>query len=599
MEVTHDKARNSAHTKAPSTTVVTVAMTPQAEPSIMPAGRQILQDGRRATSQLTKAKISYHTRLLRATSRMVPLGVFFMYLGCAIITLCTGLLCIGIFMQPRLNRAVDEFHVQSTTLHKEQILYSRLDKLLSEQLSRGFMETHEDCLIRGLEKANDELFGLGFQYSDMRARIMEWTMDNCGRLQYTPQVVTQDPTPQQAVLTYWANMRYRSSRILEEALEAARLKARSIWNRFLGSIYVPNIHALAEHISTSSDTGDTPSSIQSRPEVPFGFALRCEPSQPCRLVYPPLSSVRPDKVSTTPKAIAKLERRLRELSAFDANLQKGVLVTQYLAKVLIIMGWILFGIRIASLVGAASYMAATKKIARKKAPTWLTRLPGPMTTDDNYIVKILGFCLALEWFDYLLVKYSEHLVRNGSMVLLGLFSLLLSSSMLLRFFIAPKPRFPDIYQFCGLVKELYLIMQGYELPAGEDIDSELSSVGVIHVEAPGPRTIECSPTGAETNSGSSDHHQRNRSVNPHRRSVSLLASLAENLETQEKVLREELKEVERLQVMENDAQFGYDTDVFTDTDSEPGTEDNGFVDLAGGVTPQLTDAESGWSVVDA
>ena len=92
----------------------------------------------------------------------------------------------------------------------------------------------------------------------MRARIMYWTMDNCGRLQYTPQVVIHDATPQQAVLRSWANVRYRSRRILGEALEVVRLKTRSIWNRFFGGIYVNVINAststVTVHISNGTDT---------------------------------------------------------------------------------------------------------------------------------------------------------------------------------------------------------------------------------------------------------------------------------------------------------------------------------------------------------
>ncbi|CAN9244408.1 unnamed protein product [Alternaria alternata] len=599
MEVARDEAQGSANARVPSTTMITIDMTPQAELNMTPAGSQFPQDGQRATSEPTKAKISYKIRLLRATSRIQLLGVFVLYLSSAIISLGTGLLSIDNFITPQLNRAVDEFHVQSATMHKEQILYGRLDRLLSSQLSRGFMEIYEDCLIRGLKKANDESFRLGFQDPHLRARIMHWTMDNCDRLQYTPQVVIHDATPQQAVLRYWEDVRYRSRRLLGEALEVVRLKTRSIWNRFFGGIYLINGSTPTVHISIGTDTGDTHSSTRSLSKVLFGFALHCESSQPCRLVYLPVSSDETLTLSGRAKAIAKLERRLRKLAAFKANLENCLSVTWYLVKVLTFVSLAPLGIEVAALVGVASYMAATKKVARKKAATELTQFLGLTNARDKYTIKTISFGLALTLVDCLYVKYSEHLGCKVSVLVFGLFCLFSGFSMLLRFFIAPNSWLPDIFQVCRLVKELYLITRGCELPDGEDHRSELSSAAVMNTEAPEPKITECRPTGTEMESDSSNHHQSNQSPKTRRRLVSPITSLTEDFETDEKMLQEELKEVTRLQVMKYDVESDYGTDIDTESDSEPGTEDSGFVDLAGGVTPQLTDAESGWSVVDA
>ncbi|RYO29654.1 hypothetical protein AA0111_g5814 [Alternaria arborescens] len=595
MEVARDEAQGSANARVLSTTVITMDMTSQAELSITPAGGQFSQDGQRATSEPTKARIPYKIRLLLANSRMLLLGLFLMYLTSAILSLATGFFSIDNFITPRINRVVDEFNLQSATMHEEQILYGRLDRLLSSQLSRGFMETHEDCLIRGLKKVNDESFGLGFQDPHMRARIMYWTMGSCGRLQYTPQVVIHDATPQQAVLRPWANVRYRSRRILGEALEVVRLKTRSIWNRFFGGIYLINgsTSTPTVHVSDGTDTGDTSSSTRSLSKVPFGFALHCESSQPCRLVYLPVSSDETFALSGRAKAIAKLECRLRKLAALKANLENCLSFTRYLEKVLTFVSLASLGIEMAALVGVASYMAATKKAA-----TELTQFLGLTNARDKYTIKTIGFGLALTLVDRLYIKYSEHLGCKVSVLVFGLFSLFSGFSMLLRFFIAPNSWLPDIFQFCRLVKELYLITRGCELPDGEDHRSELSSAAVMNTEAPEPKITECQPTGTEMQSDSSNHHRRNQSFKSHRRPVSPITSLTEDFKTHEKMLQEVLKEVTRLQVMKYDVESDYGSDIDTESDSEPGTEDSGFVDLAGGVTPQLTDAESGWSVVD-
>jgi hypothetical protein len=43
----------------------------------------------------------------------------------------------------------------------------------------------------------------------------------------------------------------------------------------------------------------------------------------------------------------------------------------------------------------------------------------------------------------------------------------------------------------------------------------------------------------------------------------------------------------------------FDVESESDTETELDSEEGSFVDLASGVTPNLTDVESGWSVVDA
>jgi hypothetical protein len=241
-------------------------------------------------------------------------------------------------IHPRHNQAVDEYLVLSQSKYTEDALYKNLDKVLSSQLNRGFMETHEDCLVRGLKEANYELYGLGFQYPDMRTQVMDWTMENCGRLQYTPQVVIQDPTPQQAVLTYWADASYRSRRMLEGALGAVQQQARRFLKLLSSAFTNRKPSPLTEHVPVSANTSGTLPPSRALHKVPFGFALRCEPTESCRLVYPSGSSNRANKVSVSREVLAKLKREIKEMRDASRQVKKAKWATEQVETRL----WVIF-----------------------------------------------------------------------------------------------------------------------------------------------------------------------------------------------------------------------------------------------------------------
>jgi hypothetical protein len=124
------------------------------------------------------------------------------YIATSITAMQYGLYTTSAFLGARLDQAQVELKAQGDLLFREQLLYGQFDKVLGSQLSRGFMETYEDCLVRGISEADVHYFGLGFDYPDIRNQTVDWTTENCQRLHFTPQ--TSDKTPQQAVLTYWA-----------------------------------------------------------------------------------------------------------------------------------------------------------------------------------------------------------------------------------------------------------------------------------------------------------------------------------------------------------------------------------------------------------
>jgi hypothetical protein len=517
--------------------------------------------------------------LQRAIPRLLLLVACIVYLSSSLLAVNTGLFTISKVVYPQHDRAVAEFQAQSFAQYKEELLYRLFDELLSSQLNRGFMETHQDCLVRGLEKADYKLLGLAWQYPDMRTQIMDWTMENCGRLQYTPQVVPQHPTPQQTVLTYWADAKYRSRRMLEGALGAIRQQACQVWIRLSGAFLGNKAAFITEHVSAIANTTTTPLSTRSLPKVPFGFALSCDPLQPCRLAYPPVPSLHSDKVTIAPEALAKLKRQTEVLHAFCVYLDKGLLATGRLVSILDQVSQLLQKIILASLIGSMLYMAVTKT----------HRNPRKMKT--KFVLRFMHmFCAAKLVLDSFF-KYPIDVPYDELKASLGFFMLLLGLSMLVQFFVTPSPKLENVNLVYTQIKELYLIARGCEVPDDGFINM-LTYFGVLmQEEEPEPKPVEDPTTDADTTfSLSDDGQQRNPSPEPHYRLAFPTTSLQEDIEACTKAYHE---------LLDAHQAMDFDVESESNTETEPDSEDGSFVDLAGGVTPQLTDVESGWSVVDA
>lgn len=252
-----------------------------------------------------------------------------MLLATCLIYLTTALLAFQISITSVSNlkwteykRVDDELRAHSSALRKEKIVYSRLNDLLSTRLRRNLMETHEECLVRGLKEGYHELIGLGFQYPDVREQIMQWVMEECGRLQHSPLVVSEKTTPQEAVVSYWANVSYRAHRIAEEVLDLVRQKLGWVFSRLVGSsqreeAFLRMDSATADEVM-HADEPVLPKRLL--PPVPFGFALQCQPGQPCRLVYQGDSAAHTNEPRVSAELLDKLRERRKQLIAFGCNL---------------------------------------------------------------------------------------------------------------------------------------------------------------------------------------------------------------------------------------------------------------------------------------
>jgi hypothetical protein len=545
----------------------------------------------------SKPKISHHIKLQQASPRLTLLLACVAYVVTALVALNIGFLNLSNHLQSRFERVKLEYQAQTSDLRKEQIIYGRLETLLSDQLSRGFMESHEDCLVRGLKKIDYELFGYGYQYSDIRGWVMDWTMENCGRLQYTPQVVHEEPSPQQAVMTYWANVSYRSRQMVERALGFVQ----QIWGRMFGRKHTQNTSADTEPAPAGNETAKASWDHRLRTKVPFGFQLDCEPSKPCRLFYPSALAERTDKTGVSPERIAKMAREARNLSKVSLQIARLQWAVEFALHRLVAPFQAFFAL---ALLIASAFVPDPRPPQQKRPLTIISELRAEFPTERYFVVSMFIEFLAVQAL-YMLEKGLGARWPERVTMFLGPGMIFLGMNMLVRFFFASK-KLEDIFRMCELVKEIYLIVRGHDLPGEKKevanpspVDDEPKKTTKEHAPQMSNSKKE-EPTETKPNAQAQELKYVERVLNapvnitentkPHHRFADPTTSVQDDLEAERKNLQGELK-----QATLNARESGFDSDTDTDSDSD---KESSFVDLASGVTPEITETESGWSLVD-
>ncbi|KAF2822136.1 hypothetical protein CC86DRAFT_96275 [Ophiobolus disseminans] len=230
----------------------------------------------------------FFAKTKRVHSRIIVLVVCLAYIATMFTTLHVGLQEISSSLKPRVENSRMEMQAQGNLRYRQKMLSSQLDDLEDKQLRTSYTETYEDCLARGLKQADANLFGLGFQYPNIRERSMEWATNNCKRLMYAPQVL--QPTPQQVVLTQWARTTHEARRILEDVFEKTVDMVNSAWVRCIKVLETRTPNVTVTPVDTKVPVYQSlVIRRRRRPEMPFGFSLDCEAS-PCRLTYSETSS---------------------------------------------------------------------------------------------------------------------------------------------------------------------------------------------------------------------------------------------------------------------------------------------------------------------
>jgi hypothetical protein len=263
---------------------------------------------------VSEAKVRQHVRnRLHSHAKLAVPHLLVLLAGLAHLIATLVAFSIGLYdisgpLQSQLKVARLEAGAQCSMKYREEVLYVRLDEFRDTRLNNKYKETYEDCLARGLKLADQHLFGLGFQYADIRNQTIDWTVENCGRLHYTPQ--PSQPSVQQAALTHWAKTTYRARCIAEKTLTLITHHAK-LFRAWLSKHGVRSLKEPEPTLSGSRVSGGVAS--PRRTQMPFGFALQCDELSACRLVYAPSSGTPIDKVTVSNESIAKSMLKVKDL----------------------------------------------------------------------------------------------------------------------------------------------------------------------------------------------------------------------------------------------------------------------------------------------
>jgi hypothetical protein len=508
-----------------------------------------------------------------AKAKLVLPHILILFVGLAhVITILTcasaGLQSLSSNLKHRHDKASLELQAQSSLQWREDVLYRQLDGLLHKQLSSTPMETHRQCLIRGLEVANYELFNLGFQYEDIRNQSWDWTTENCGRLHYTLQA--EEPSMQQVVLMGWAKATYRLRRLTEMALANIAEKTGSVQSWLFRKT---GVHFLKypDQVDNHRPRYGTMEPEQAR--MAFGYDLECdEAGNNCWLAFKNIGYEDRMRTTISHEAIAERKRKIRDLFKAHHYLETRRRMTASLVSWLVSLELLCLAAYFATMIVSAELPApAFLREALSYDPYFSYRL---YTKQEKGAAMDIAVQLAVMVARILMAKktHGGHASALGHAVLLTTASI----SGLIQAFI-PVMETTGIPEMFGAIKQIYLIAQQPDVLTirvmtpcvRKDVDSKIKEI-VDHADGKSGNQKATSPTPSPpaTSSGTPDR--------PPHMSVSHATTLDE--------------------APHDEAQA--DLNARVESDHEPESDGEDYVDLAGGISPTTTE-DADWSIVEA
>jgi hypothetical protein len=532
------------------------------------------QGGTNAIKPQNTSDIAYFRRALAAPHILV-LVTCLAYIVATIMTFNIGLHNISMYLKPQVELAQLELQVQRDIKYREQALHIRLDEVVDTQLSRNFLETYEDCLARGLGAVDQQLFGLGFQYPDIRDRTIAWTMGNCKRLLYTPQLL--HPRVQRA---FWTRGTYRLRHITEKTLNLIVHQASSFWTWWFMGLNASSSEVTVSllfpwHVKmddrTRNDYG-TPEHLK----MPFGFALQCESSSPCQLVYSQTISANVDKAFISDEAIAESMRNFHQLYVAYTGcntIQAAVISVAmwFISSEILLLGIYAFF--------TAFYLGEQEQINTVEHE-YISFVLKRVTRRFTIVEQRAGVCIAFQ----LLVMFVHGISDRGSgrnLILgTGILAIMASVLAMINFFV-PLPQFEDVFTVCGAMHELYVITS-----PNDSLRSEPLALSGVQKQENGNASVAEGDI-VKTLAGREATGRKPTSPStlplgtPTTLPIALLTTtLQQDVQKEFDAMREAQKQAY----------------VELDTGSE--SDGEGYIDLAGGITPTTTE-DVDWCVVDA
>ncbi|KAH6625129.1 hypothetical protein C7974DRAFT_195202 [Boeremia exigua] len=495
---------------------------------------------------------SIRSKARRSRPQFLTLVACVSYLLLQFLGVDLGLRFIHGYTEPRLNQAETQLRSALGGLAMENYLYERLYALHSIAMARQYQESYEHCVARGLFKADQIFLGIDYTvYPDVRDKTMEWVTDNCGRLLYTPQVYAPNPS------RFWSVMaNVRSS--AEKTLALAKRRIALLRRKIRGSKPRPATDdPILELFEWLHDT----TKLFEVPLLPAGFRLDCIADGLCRLNH-----TGPHKSATGLTLVEAAVKANKEVSKWTYPWKKVFRINSRIINVLTILQHLLsicylLAVRL-SLPFPLPRRTPTPKTS-KAAHIW-SRLrttiaalnPDEKIAAGGLIVNTALYALLHYEFTFLAAELSRLQLPIG----LGLCALHVPQALV---FLKPSSDARDETLYSACRAALILV----RIARSDDTLSEPSSVA----SAPAPAPVV--------------HHPASRIG---ARFISPLTPIAEDLWRERMALRDERD------MFQDDELYGCATE--SDSEYESDVQHASYVDLAGGVTPTVSEEEE-WAVV--
>ncbi|KAF3038935.1 DNA N-glycosylase and apurinic/apyrimidinic (AP) lyase [Didymella keratinophila] len=546
---------------APSTQGQTAASSSASDDQVVPdtAGPQdtiMLEAGLPASplKDVKTLKLKMKLKIPRAKAQysqpcFLTLVACVSYLSFHLMGINIGLRVLQGYTEPRLQRAEVQLKTTQQALAVDCLLDMQLSNLHHATLQRSYKEIrYEDCLVRGLNRANLAFGGLDFTSNPhIRNQTADWVTSNCDRLFYTPQVHSLMESKLRVSIEEIRSSIKELLRLVQHRLMLLQTKVRAENPRLAAKFPVMDLI--------------TKNAKRSRvlPDVPYGFSLECKDQARCHLVH--AGQTTPAKtVKTLRDAITDARKEVEKWSYNFERIFRGV---HFLIEAL---AWL-------QLLCIGKYLLFTAISMRRHFPK-----PEPKLTFAEKKARVWKFiCFRAAHVE----PQEKHAI--GLLINTALYALL---GYQLEYIIPEFDRLllPIGLGFC-VFHTLYAL--GFIDPAfGEYPDESLHDVARALEElcliAHGIEPTEAAPKNASTPKPKASPPARPASKIA-ARFISPLTPIAVDLQQERKAMHAE----QGKPLDDADELSGYvpETDEEIDSDVEHGS----YVDLAGGVTP--TDSE--------
>jgi hypothetical protein len=254
----------------------------------------------------TEKKRSLKPRDNRARPHLIDILMYLVFASTTLMGLNIGYEGSLRFLGRRIEETKANISASEDRNAVELMVRSKLDTLTHGHLPLRFLETHEDCLVRGAYAAYSRaLPGDYTDFPEIRNQTLAWIADSCEKI-FTPQAQQLTPKTQLAII--WHHWRQEAENLLQ--IMKYKLGNARGWLRLkLGRTH-PTQHLAplntTEHNAVDHETKST------KVLEPISIYIRCQTSR-CHLFYIPLVKHLLESSVVQQESLSIVERRLNIL----------------------------------------------------------------------------------------------------------------------------------------------------------------------------------------------------------------------------------------------------------------------------------------------